>query len=66
MLGTRKAVVRPRYGPSQSARAKSRPSVGTARTALAAETSQRPRPVWPTQSPIGTAIASAKAMASAV
>ncbi len=43
-------------GPTSIDTAKSRPRVGTARSALANVTSQRIRPVWPTQAPSGTAM----------
>ena len=52
--------------PSHNVAASSRPRVGTARTELASETSQRARPVWPTHSPNGIAMTAARSTAIAV
>ena len=66
MLGMVKARSEAMCGPIHSDRAKSRPSVGTARAEFASATSHRPRPLCPIHSPSGIAIADAMSRTSAV
>ena len=65
-LGTKKNRSPLILGPSHRATANRRPSVGTARAELARVTSHRARPVCPTHSPIGTAMAAEIAIVSTV
>ena len=66
MLGTRNASSPEIRGPRSRDTAKSRPSVGTARTEFVNDTNQRARPVCPTHSPSGIATAAASTTVSSV
>ena len=65
MLGMTKARFEEIRGPTNIATAKSSPRLGIARAELAVVTSQRERPVCPTQSPSGMATAAARSSDSA-